>query len=65
MLEIETVKVKRDGKKGYHIINKSNFDPAIHELYGAETKVQNEHEKQAEDETKARKQAKNVRGGES
>jgi hypothetical protein len=30
---IETIKVKRDGKKGYHIINKSDFDPETMEIY--------------------------------
>ena len=34
---IETVKVKREGPKGYHIINKSSFDPAVHELYEEST----------------------------
>lgn len=32
---IPTVKVKRDGPKGYHIINQSDFDTAIHELADA------------------------------
>jgi hypothetical protein len=32
---IETVKVKRDGKKGYHIINRSDFVEGVHELYEA------------------------------
>lgn len=30
---VPTVKVKRDGPKGYRIINKSDFDPAKHELF--------------------------------
>lgn len=30
---IPTLKVKRDGPKGYRIINASAFDPKVHELY--------------------------------
>lgn len=30
---IPTVKVKRDGPKGYRIINQSDFDPKKHELF--------------------------------
>lgn len=33
MSEIPTIKVKRDGPKGYRIINLSSFDPAIHEPF--------------------------------
>ena len=33
MTTIETVKVKKDSPKGYHIINKSDFDPKLHELF--------------------------------
>ena len=29
---LPTVKVKRDGPKGYHIINLADFDPAVHVL---------------------------------
>lgn len=32
MDELETVKVKRDGPRGYKIINKDDFDPERHEL---------------------------------
>lgn len=32
-MQIETVKVKREGPKGCKIINKTDFDPEIHELY--------------------------------
>lgn len=32
MAALETVTVKREGGKGYRIINKSDFDPAKHEL---------------------------------
>jgi hypothetical protein len=32
---IETVKVKRDGKKGFHVINKTDFVEGVHELYEA------------------------------
>lgn len=39
---IETMKVKRDGPKGYHIINKDSFDPAIHELYESKKQVPTE-----------------------
>lgn len=35
MAEIPTIKVKRDGHKGYRIINLSSFDPAVHEAYDA------------------------------
>lgn len=30
---IPTIKVKRDGPKGYRLINASDFDPAKHELF--------------------------------
>lgn len=29
----DTVKVKREGPKGYHIIDREKYDPLIHELY--------------------------------
>lgn len=32
---LETVRVKKDNRLGYAIINKSDFDPARHVLYGA------------------------------
>ena len=32
-MQVPTVKVKRDGPKGYRLINKSDFDPARHELF--------------------------------
>jgi len=32
---IETVKVKRDGAKGYHIINLADFREGEHELFDA------------------------------
>lgn len=32
MSAIQTVKVKRDGPKGYHLINATDFDPKKHEL---------------------------------
>ena len=35
-MQVETVKVNRDGPKGYHIINKSDFRPGVHEVYDAE-----------------------------
>ena len=28
-----TVMVKRDGPRGYRLINESDFDPMVHELY--------------------------------
>jgi hypothetical protein len=31
MSELPTVKVKRDGPRGWRIINASNFDPAVHQ----------------------------------
>lgn len=30
---LPTIKVKRDGPRGFHIINKSDFDPQKHELF--------------------------------
>lgn len=33
MAAIQTIKVKRDGPKGFRIINLSSFDPAVHEAY--------------------------------
>lgn len=33
MSQLETVTVKREGGRGRHIINKSDFDPARHELW--------------------------------
>jgi hypothetical protein len=30
---IETIRVKKDNAKGYHIINKDNFNPSVHELF--------------------------------
>lgn len=34
-MKIETVKIVKDnGRTGYAIINKADFDPAIHELFG-------------------------------
>lgn len=35
MTELPTIKVKRDGPKGYRIINLSSFDPAVHVPYDA------------------------------
>jgi hypothetical protein len=36
MDELETVKIKNDRQEsGYVIINKSDFDPKVHELYGS------------------------------
>lgn len=35
MAEIPTIKVKRDGPKGFRIINLSSFDPAVHVPYDA------------------------------
>ncbi|HWH72856.1 MAG TPA: hypothetical protein VNV16_01145 [Methylibium sp.] len=35
MSAIQTVKVKRDGPKGYHLINAADFDPKKHELFDA------------------------------
>jgi hypothetical protein len=35
-MTIETVKVKKNSDKGYKIINKSDFDPDVHELFDAE-----------------------------
>jgi len=32
-MRVETVRVKRDGPRGYHTINKADFDPARHQLY--------------------------------
>lgn len=32
-MRVETVKVKREGPRGYHVINKSDFDPKVHEVY--------------------------------
>jgi hypothetical protein len=37
---METVKVKRDCPRGYKIINKSDFDPSIHELYESAEKTE-------------------------
>lgn len=39
MAEIPTIKVKRDGPKGFRIINLSSFDPAVHEAYDAPAPV--------------------------
>lgn len=42
---LETVKIKCDRKpSGYVIINKSDFDPKIHELFGVEKKEVEEHD---------------------
>lgn len=38
---IPTIRVKRDGPKGYHIINASDFDPAKHEAYDAAADTDN------------------------
>jgi len=32
---LETVRIKKDNRTGYAIINKSDFDPARHVLYDA------------------------------
>jgi hypothetical protein len=32
---METIKVKRDGPKGYRLINRADFDPAIHVAFDA------------------------------
>jgi len=31
--DADGVKVKRDGPRGFHIIDKARFDPKVHELY--------------------------------
>lgn len=33
---LETVKIKRDTPRGFTIINKTDFDPARHELFDSE-----------------------------
>lgn len=44
---IPTIKVKRDGPKGYRLINASAFDPAKHELFEAEPTEPTKEELQA------------------
>lgn len=36
MSEIPTICVRREGGRGYHIINLSAFDPAVHEVFQPE-----------------------------
>lgn len=31
--ELETIAVKRQGGRGWHVINKSAFDPAVHVVH--------------------------------
>lgn len=35
-MELPTIMVRRDGGRGYHIINLSDFDPAKHEVFQPE-----------------------------
>jgi len=57
--EIETIAVKRQGGRGWHLINKSAYDPAVHVLHDpaaeAAEAAQIEAEKAAEAEKKAKK----------
>lgn len=46
---LETVTVKRNGAKGYHIINKSDFVEGVHELYDADAKPAQKKPKKAAD----------------
>lgn len=60
---IETVKVKREGPKGYHIINKSSFDPAVHELYEESTEPVNDADaEEIEESTEPVKRGRKPKG---
>ena len=41
---VPTVKVKRDGPKGYRLINASDFNPDIHELADAPVRDPLDHD---------------------
>lgn len=45
MSQLETVKVKRDGPKGYRLINKSDFNPKAHDLFDAPAEKSDEGKK--------------------
>ncbi|MBZ4209515.1 MAG: hypothetical protein LAD29_00165 [Rhodoferax sp.] len=36
----ELIKVKRDGPRGWHLIDADKFDPAVHELFDAQPPAQ-------------------------
>lgn len=36
----ELIKVKRDGPRGWHLIEANKFDPAVHELFDAQPTAQ-------------------------
>lgn len=50
----ETVKVVRDGPRGWHLINKQDFDPEKHVLWESEEEIaaRKEAEKKAEEAAK-------------
>ena len=37
--QLPVVRVRRDGGRGYRIINERDFDPAVHVLYDEAAKV--------------------------
>lgn len=62
MSAVETVKVKREGGKGYKLINKSDFDPRKHKLVsggkvGDDGLTEDERQQLAELEAKRRREA--------
>jgi len=36
MARVETIKVCRDGERGWHLINKTDFDPELHREFRVE-----------------------------
>jgi hypothetical protein len=64
---IETIKVKKKvmrevgGKMvdiGYHIINKSDFKPGVHEIYKTDAELKAEAKAEADEKAKAEAEAK-------
>jgi hypothetical protein len=54
---IETIKVKRDGAKGFHIINKADFVEGKHQIYDPEGETAAEEAAKAEADALAAEEA--------
>lgn len=58
MARVETIKVYRGGERGWHFINKTDFDPERHQEFGVEPVVDDEGDSGPEEPTKEELHAK-------
>lgn len=59
-MKVPTIAVKREGGRGHHLINKSDFDPAVHELLDGAEKGSGEQKSLTAAEIKAALDAKGI-----